>query len=79
MPPIDSALEIEIATASRVGVDGVSVHSAAIDPTGELLIGLTDGRKIKAGWVGGEIQCKRNGALRNHPDMLLRTTAVPGL
>ncbi len=50
-PSADRGLELDVATAARVGIDGASVESASIDAAGHLLIVLNDGRTIDAGRV----------------------------
>ena len=51
-------LEVEIATASRVGLDGATIEKTSIDEAGELVIDMTDGRSIHAGPVVGKIGLK---------------------
>jgi lysophospholipase L1-like esterase len=51
--PANRTLEVEIATASRVGLDGVSVAGAAVNPAGELVIEMSDGHTVNAGRVTG--------------------------
>ncbi|MDL2230443.1 SGNH/GDSL hydrolase family protein [Alistipes sp. OttesenSCG-928-L06] len=52
--PANRTLEVEIATACRVGLDGASVEKAVVDENGELVITLTDGRAVNAGTVAGK-------------------------
>lgn len=47
--PAGEALEVEIALADRVGLDGVSVVAAEIDPGGNLEMRLSDGTSLNAG------------------------------
>lgn len=51
-------LEVEIATASRVGLDGATIGSASINDGGQLVITMTDGRSINAGAVVGKTALK---------------------
>ena len=51
--PANRTLEIDIATASRVGLDGVSVIDASVDEGGELLLILSNGVSLNAGRVTG--------------------------
>ncbi|MDR0953909.1 MAG: hypothetical protein LBM20_00815, partial [Rikenellaceae bacterium] len=51
--PANRTLEIEIASASRVGLDGVSVAEVAVNAAGELVIEMSDGRTVNAGRVMG--------------------------
>ncbi|MDR0954804.1 MAG: SGNH/GDSL hydrolase family protein [Rikenellaceae bacterium] len=51
--PANRTLEVDIATASRVGLDGASVAGAAVNPAGELVIEMSDGRTVNAGRVTG--------------------------
>ena len=51
MPSTDRGLELDIATAARVGIDGATITGASIDEAGHLLITTSDGRTIDAGRV----------------------------
>jgi lysophospholipase L1-like esterase len=51
-------LEVEIATASRVGLDGATIASARVDAGGRLIVTMTDGRTIDAGSVVGQFGLK---------------------
>lgn len=51
-------LEVEFATASRVGLDGATIESATVNDAGELVITMTDGRIIQAGNVVRQIGLK---------------------
>ena len=56
--PANRTLEVEIATAARVGLDGATIASATVNATGELVIAMTDGRSLNAGPVVGKIGLK---------------------
>lgn len=51
--PANRTLEVDIATAARVGLDGASVTGASVDTAGELHIEMSDGRTVNAGRVLG--------------------------
>ena len=56
--PANRTLEVEIATASRVGLDGATIESATVSDAGELVVAMTDGRILHAGNVVRQIGLK---------------------
>lgn len=73
--PAGRTLEVDIATASRVGLDGVSVDRATVDRRGHLLLALSDGSSLDAGRVVGPAGLSGLA----HPDTIPAPSADPQL